>query len=124
MRLNNEGEVKKWLRNLPLIKQELKLKIEFYKELQGDFKGIKNGRTAEEYEKIINRLKSRIDEIMRDTDRLFSILDESERLVMTAKYIKLIRWDFIEFHVFYSRRQAIRIHNEALKKLVGQEVSE
>ena len=25
-------------------------------------------------------------------------------------------WDAIEFHVHYSRRQAIRIHNEAIKK--------
>ena len=50
------------------------------------------------------------------------MLDDTERLVLTAKYIKAIRWDFIEFHVFYSRRQAIRIHNEAIKKLVGQEV--
>lgn len=122
MRLSNEQEVKRWLRELPLVKRELELKIEFYKELESDFEGIKTGRPADEYRAKIDDLKRRIDGILADTERLFGLLDESERLIMTAKYIKLIRWDFMEFHVFYSRRQAIRIHNEAIKKLVGQEV--
>ena len=61
--------------------------------------------------------------LMEDVDKLFSILDDNERTVMTARYINLIRWDYIEFQVFYSRRQAIRAHDKAILKLVGQTVS-
>ena len=118
MKLNNEQEVKKWLRNIPLVKREIELKMSFYKELAEDF----GNDRAKEYNTRIDELKRRIDNIIIDTKRLFELLDDNERLVMTAKYIKHIRWDFIEYHVFYSRRQAIRIHNEAVKKLVGQEV--
>ncbi len=124
MRLSNENEVKKWLRSICVIKQELKLKIEFYEDLKKSFGGLKKGQTAKSYDRIITNLKHRLDMVVRDTERLFSALDENERLIMTIKYLKRIPWDYIEFHVFYSRRQAIRIHNIAVKKLVGQEVGE
>ncbi len=125
MTLTNEKEVKKWLRNLAIVKAELGLKIKFYQELESDFKdsdGLK--RYGEEYEKKICELKDRLDGYIRDTDRLFSLLDENEKMIMIARYIKLIRWDYIQFQVFYSRRQAIRIHDNALKKLVGHTVGE
>lgn len=123
MRLNDEKNVKKWLRNLPLVKKELEIKIEFYKELAGDFEGTQSrSRAAEYYWNKIEVLGNKLNNMLSDIERLFDLLDEEERLVMTAKYIKLIRWDFIELHVFYSRRQAIRIHNEAIKKFIGQEV--
>ena len=61
---------------------------------------------------------------MKAVEGIFNSLDENERLILTARYIKMIRWDFIEFHVYYSRRQAIRVHNEAVKKLVGADVVE
>ncbi len=119
MRLNNEQEVKKWLRNIPLVKRELELKMSFFKDLAADL-GVAR---ANEYDRRIDELKQRMDNILSDTERLFELLEDNERLVMTAKYINHIRWDFIEYHVFYSRRHAIRIHNEAIKKLVGQEVN-
>lgn len=121
MILKSEVEVKKWLRQIPVLKKELELKIEFYTEIAADFKKL-DEQSFEGYKKKINELKCRIDILLAEVDRLFDMLDDTERLVLTAKYIKAIRWDFIEFHVFYSRRQAIRIHNEAIKKLVGQEV--
>ena len=121
MILKSEEEVKKWLRHIPVLKKELELKIEFYTEIAADFEKF-DEQFTEGYRKKIDELKCRIDILLAEVDRLFDILDDTERLVLTAKYIKAIRWDFIEFHVFYSRRQAIRIHNEAIKKLVGQEV--
>lgn len=121
MILKSEEQVKKWLRQIPVLKKELELKIEFYKEIASDFEKL-DEQSSKGYRMKIDELKRRIDILLADADRLFDLLDDTERLVLTAKYIKAIRWDFIEFHVFYSRRQAIRIHNEAIKKLVGQEV--
>lgn len=125
MTLNNVKEVKEWLRNIPLVKAELTLKIKFYQELENEF------NKAEDFEKSlryyrgqIENLQHKMETLMEDVDRLFGILDENERLVMVARYINLIRWDYIEFHVFYSRRQAIRVHDHALLKLVGQAVGE
>ncbi len=125
MRLKDEKEVKKWLRNLPILKRELELKVEFYKDLAGETDGVYGlSRAAEYYRETIDELREKVDKMMSDIERLLGLLNESERLIMTAKYIRFIRWDFIELHVFYSRRQSIRIHNEAIKKLVGQEVSD
>lgn len=121
MILKSEEEVKKWLRQIPVLKKELELKIEFYTEIEADFEKF-NKQFSEGYRKKIDELKYKIDILLAEVDRLLDMLDDTERLVLTAKYIKAIRWDFIEFHVFYSRRQAIRIHNEAIKKLIGQEV--
>lgn len=126
MKLTNANEVKKWLRTLPLAKKELELKIQFYKELADDFGKLPGGsdEKTDIYLNKINELKKQIHVIVSDMERLFKLLDEDERLVMTARYIKLIRWDYIEFHVFYSRRQAIRIHDRAILKLIGQNVGE
>ncbi len=123
MKLNNVKEVKKWLRNLAVIKKELELKIDFYHELERDFKG-KDGliKHCEEYMKKIKELKGALNKQMADIERLFSILTEEERMILTARYISLVKWDYMEFRVFYSRRQAIRIHDAAVLKLVGKEV--
>lgn len=123
MKLKNVQEVKKWLRNLEVVKKELQLKIEFYKELEDNFakaEGLEKYR--DEYRERIDKLKNSLDRQEKDIERLFSLLDESERTVLTARYINLIKWDYIEFKVFYSRRQAIRVHDKCLLKLVGQSV--
>lgn len=125
MKLSNVREVKKWLRNLAVIKKELELKIDFYHELEMDFKG-KEGlvKHCEEYMKKIKELKGALNKQMADIERLFFGLTEEERMILTARYINLIKWDYMEFRVFYSRRQAIRIHDTAILKLVGQSVGE
>ena len=124
MKFNNTNEVRKWLRNIPFLKREIELKIKFYKELQNDFDTSSSfSETSEYYKSQIEELQNKMKRLMEDVDKLFSILDDNERTVMTARYINLIRWDYIEFQVFYSRRQAIRVHNKALLKLVGQTVS-
>ncbi len=123
MRLNDVCEVKKWFRGIPCVKSEIELKIEFYKELCRDFKDTPGFEKSVEYYKgEINALKDKLDCMLADMNRLFGMLDETERLVLTARYINLIKWDFIELKIYFSRRQAIRVHDAALRKLVGQEV--
>lgn len=124
MILSNVCEVKKWLRGVLCKKKELGLKMDFYKDLCGEF------RDAKGFEKSIAYYKSEIkkcdDDIkifLEDIKRLFNILDEDERMVLTARYISNIKWDYIELKVYYSRRQAIRIHERAVEKLVGQTVN-
>lgn len=121
MKFNNVHEVKKWLRNIPILKKEAELKIEFYRDLEKcntpDWcKG------SEYYSSQIECINKKLKTMLEDVDRLFALLDENERLIMTARYINMIRWDFMEFRVYYSRRQAIRIHDRAIEKLVGQTV--
>ena len=125
MVLNTVKEVKEWLRNIPIVKAELALKIKFYQELEEEFNKVEDfEKSLKYYRGQIEILQDKMETLMEDVDRLFGILDENERLVMVARYINLIRWDYIEFHVFYSRRQAIRVHDHALLKLVGQAVGE
>lgn len=124
MKFNNIYDVKKWLRNIPFLKKEIELKIKFYKDLENEFNSSPSfSKTVEYYKSEIEVLQKKMKKLMDDVDKLFSILDENEKMVMTARYINLIRWDYIEFQVYYSRRQAIRVHDKALLKLVGQTVS-
>lgn len=123
MKLNTAEEVKKWLRNIVCVKRELKLKIEFYKELCGDFEKASGfEKRVLRYREEIGKLSAKLERFVEETDRIFGLLEENERMVLTARYINSTGWDYIEGKVYFSRRQAIRIHNGALKKLVGQEV--
>lgn len=125
MVLKNALEVKKWFRNISLTKRELNLKISFYQDLAADFaKDEEFKHSAEYYRTQIAELEGRLKALMADVNRLLSCLDESEKLILTARYINLVKWDFIEFQVFYSRRQAVRIHDKAILKLVGQTVGD
>lgn len=123
MRFETENEVKKWLRGLPMIKKELSLKSEFFKDLATEAErkgtGIKY-RTY--YLKQIDALHEKLITLENNIEEAFNILDPEERTVMTARYINNIIWDMMEFKIYYSRRQAIRIHNRAIKKLVNKEI--
>lgn len=123
MRLNNAEEVKKWLRGIVHTKKELKLKIEFYKGLCNDFEKAPGfEKRIMRYREEIGRLSAQLEHFIEETDRIFGLLDDTERMILTARYINTIGWDFMEAKVYFSRRQAIRIHNAAVKRLVGQEV--
>ncbi len=125
MKFKSTNDVKKWLRNLPVVKNELLLKIKFYREISEELLRTDNfEEMLERYRKEIEALSDKLERLTKDTDELFSYLEEHERLIMTARYINVIRWDFIEFKVFYSRRQAIRIHDKAIEKLVGKTVGD
>ncbi len=125
MMLSNEREVKKWLRNFAVIKKEFELKIRFYRDLSDEFKAVPSfKKQCDTYKDEIRKLQAKLDSHMRDMEKLFERLDEDERLVMVARYINRVKWDYIELQVFYSRRQAIRIHDGAIPKLIGCAVGE
>ncbi len=125
MMLSNEKEVKKWLRNFAVIKKELELKIRFYRELADEFKMVPAfKKQCDTYKEEVKKQQVKFNRHMADMEKLFSHLDEGERLVMTARYISCVKWDYIEMHAFYSRRQAIRVHDGAIPKLVGCRVGE
>ncbi len=124
MKFTTAEEAKKWLRGLPLLKKELQMKTAFYQDLIGDSK--KMGTAAEKhityYEIQIEKIQKEIKGLTEKMDTLLSLLDPEERMILTARYVKGLLWDAMEFHVHYSRRQAIRIHNQAVDRLVGREI--
>lgn len=124
MTLTTTTEVKKWLRGLPLLKKDLELRSAFYIDLMRDSQTMKEaGKRHEEYYLAqAERLQEKMRKATADADRLMEMLEPEERVVLHARYIKGVLWDGIEFYIHYSRRSAVRIHNRALKKLVGQEV--
>lgn len=124
MRFETEKEVKAWLRGLSLLHRDLSMKSEFYSDLLRQSKKIggRGLKHAEYYLRQIERLHDRIKVLAEDVETALDTLDPEEKLVLTARYIKRIMWDAMEFHVHYSRRQAVRIHNRAIKNLVGCEL--
>ena len=119
----NENEVKKWLRSFPVIKKEMELRMAFYDDLANDFSKTGKWNKEEKYyrDKVVE-VKKAADTYLSEYERLLGLLDETERLVLTTKYLKAIGWDYIEMHIYYCRRQAIRIRDKAVRKLVGQTV--
>lgn len=125
MMLSNEREVKKWLQSFAVIKKELELKIRFYRDLSDEFKRIPAfKKQCDTYRGEIKKLQTQFDRHMADIERMLENLNEGERLVMVARYLNRVKWDYIELQVFYSRRQAIRIHDSAILKLIGCVVGE
>ncbi len=123
MKFKTADEAKKWLRGLPLLKKELELKTEFYRELiQNSRKlGAIGEKNIEYYGGQILCLQAELKRLTIQMDRILDCLDPEERLILTARYLHGILWDAMEFHVHYSRRQAIRIHNQAMERLVDVE---
>lgn len=124
MRFTTVEDVKKWLRGLPLRKKELEMKSEFYRDLIHDSE--KMGTVGEKYiayyEEQTEKIHQEIQNLARHFDAMLELLDPEERMILTARYVKQLLWDTMEFHVHYSRRQAIRIHNQAVAKLTGIEI--
>lgn len=140
MKFENKAQVKKWLRDLALVKREMKLKIDFYTMLINDFTRLKNAdiklsevssKTAtyltnpsniEFYRNEIEKCKQKYDNTLKDWNRLSELLDRDENMVVTARYLKGLSWDAMEFNVYFSRRQSFRILDRAVEKLIGQTV--
>lgn len=124
MKFSTEKEVKAWFRGLTLLKRDLEMKSDFYVELLRECRRV--GRSLSRHEAYylaqIERLHEEMQEVMVDTERIMDTLTPEERLVITARYMKHLSWDGVELMAHYSRRQAFRIHNEAIQKLIGQEV--
>ncbi len=124
MKFKTAENAKKWLRGLPLLKKELELKTMFYKELLLNNRqlGTLGEKYAAYYGGQVLRLQGELKQLTLQMDRLLDLLNPDERMIFTARYLRGISWDAMEFYVHYSRRQAIRIHNQALERLVGVEL--
>lgn len=133
----NTEEVKQWMRDILYVRQQLRLKIQFYQNLIEDTVAggyYFSGDEAEErknfpaMKKIINAdvYRDKIAQLQKELlyrtelfDKMLGALNGEERCIITAKYLNGISWERIEVHIPYCRRQAIRIHNKALGKLTG-----
>lgn len=123
MKFETERQVKKWLGGLPLLRKDLAMKSEFFADLIYESKKRDVGLKHEPYyREQIDILHERLKALEADVEKVLEILDPDEKAILTARYIKRLMWDAMEFHVHYSRRQSIRIHNRAIKKLVGTEI--
>lgn len=124
MKFSTEKEIKAWFRGLGLLKKDLGMKSGFYVELLRECQRVGKPLARHEayYLAQIERLHEEMQEVTADIERIMDILTPEERLVITARYMKHLSWDGVEHMVHYSRRQAFRIHNDAMKKLIGQEV--
>lgn len=121
MRTSEFEEVKKWLRGLRISVKTLNLKIDFYNDLIDISDNSKSSRTSldiDYYRKEIKGIENEIKHRAKLFDRCLSILDESEKNIITLKYMKGIGWDYIPLNTYYSKTQAVRIHNSAIKKIV------
>lgn len=142
MIFKDADHVKKWFRNLPLIKKELDMKINFYNSLINDYSRVERSdneaaamrpelgtyfsglSNVEFYRSQIESAKKRYDRLLGDWERLSELLDSDEKRIITTKYLKGTSWDAMEFLVFFSRRQCFRIVDRAAQKLVGETAGE
>lgn len=124
MKFTTSNEVKTWLRGLALLKKDLEMKTGFYTDLMRISRQMGDAGKKHEgyYQAQVERLHQKMELLSEDIERVLDTLNPEEKAVMTARYIRRLMWDAMEFHIYYSRRQAIRIHDRAIKKLVGQEV--
>jgi len=124
MKLNKKEDVKAWLRGLSLLKKDLESKSALYAELVWLSRNLgEQGKKHEEYYlKQVDELHQKIQALTSDIDKAMEMLYPEERAVLTARYIRHIKWEGIEFYVHYSKRQSIRIHERAIAKLMGMEV--
>ena len=126
MHFKTTDEARKWLRGITSTKQDLKLKIQFYEELINDSRKMgDNGKSyINYYLEQIDKLQKQLQNVVPTVEKLFEGLTPDEKMVLTAKYLLNISWNAVELYVYFSRRQAIRIHDRAIKKLVGRKDSE
>jgi len=90
----------------------------------GDPTGEAAAYIVDVYEKRLNELKDRARaelENKQKAEKLLSVLDETERKVVVARYIKGIRWDHMSAHVFLSRRSCFYYRKRAMEKMMGVE---
>lgn len=142
MKFKNKDEVKKWLRDLSILNRDVKMKIEFYNALINDLLRLREAdfrlseattKTAEyivnpdnivHYRSEIEREKNRYENTIKDFERLSKMLSPDETMVLTARFLKGMTWDSLEFKIYFSRRQCFRLFDRAAEKLVGQSVGE
>lgn len=115
MVLTTPSEVKNWLYSFRSHEKDILLHIRHYEENRANF-------GAPYSNKQIANLQYELLILHRDMDNILSHIPDNIKPIFTARYIRRIGWDYINLYSYYSRRQAIRLHNKVLKLLVGIEV--
>lgn len=135
MKFENADQVKNWLRQMPIAKKELNLKINLYNDLITEqthvivadkrvaFTNDATLKRIKHYRSVMAEAQKKFDEITSDWERIQNVLNSEEITLITEKYLKGTSWTAMEFVMFYSRRQCFRMLNRAVEKLIGQEVS-
>ena len=91
----------------------------------GDPTGEAAAYIVDVYEKRLEELRERAKRELLNkerAERLLGVLDETERKVIVARYIKGIRWDHMSAYVFLSRRSCFYYRKRAMEKMMGVEV--
>ena len=130
-------DLKKRLWNIANSRQELKAKMQFYKELiiemgmsnyalDGMPKGsdLSNPTLAivintERYQDEINKAQQELEDNICLFESYLSLLDENESMILRLRYMRGIRWEYMNLNIAYSERQIRRIHNRALDKIIN-----
>lgn len=115
MVLTTPSEVKNWLYSFRPHEKDILLHIRHYEENKPNF-------GAPYSNKQIANLQYELLILHRDMDNILSHIPKNIRPILTTRYVRRIGWDYINLYTYYSRRQAIRLHNKALKMLIGIEV--
>ena len=90
----------------------------------GDPTGEAAAYIVDVYEKRLGELKEKVRAEMENkkmAERLLSVLDETERKVVIARYIKGIMWDHMGAYVYLSRRSCFNYRKRAMEKMMGVE---
>lgn len=127
MKFENTVQVKEWFRTLPVLTHELKLKIDFYTELSEIVAKMNDEKRRKDlafYLQQIDILRNQVQQAAQDATLLLDCLDADERMVITAKYLRRMSWDALEYKLYYSRRQAFRLQARAFEKMINHEVKE
>lgn len=109
------SDVKKWLSVFRSREKDILLHIRHYEENKGCFGSQYSNRH-------IATLQYELMTLHNDMDKILLSVQENIRPILSARYVQRIGWDYINLYTYYSRRQAIRLHNKALKDLVGFKV--
>lgn len=124
MRTSEFEKIKEWFRGIRISVKTFGERIDFYNDLINISNRLKNSDKNIELDKDyylnqIDKLKSEIQERDEILERCFELFTEDEKNVMTYKYIKGVGWDYISMYAFFSKSQAVRIHNKAIKKIIN-----
>ena len=102
------------LREFKKQRQGLELSIHMYSLAAHDAEQL--NQNAEYYNRRLEDTQNEQAEVLAWFDALIAPLEHSERKIMTAYYIEDVGWDYINHHVPYGRRQAIRIRDKILRR--------
>lgn len=92
-----------------------------HKRMSSDTIGDKVAKIIDIYENRIEELGKKLEEQMKERDRLYNliaVLTVEEQDVIRAKYIERLRWEYIPGKVNMSRAKCFYLHKRAINRLI------